>query len=111
MSELQLQKLPLYGGLEDRREHLKNLLKVEQKLDIIIQAILRGSEGQEAALMLISQAILCIMHLKNRFGEKIITVLLARAAEKRIGRTPSVAFLQSIPKCRQDKDSWHGNTA
>jgi hypothetical protein len=96
MSELQLQKLPLYGGLEDRREHLKNLLKVEQKLDIIIQAILRGSEGQEAALMLISQAILCIMHLKNRFGEKIITVLLARAAEKRIGRTLSVAFLQSI---------------
>lgn len=35
-----------------------------------------------AALMLISQAIPCIMHLENRVGEKLITVLIARAAEK-----------------------------
>jgi hypothetical protein len=96
MSELQLQKLPVYGGLEIRWERLKSLLKVGQKLDIIIQAISRGSEGKEAALMLISQAIPCIMHLENRVGEKIIILLLARAAEKRIGRTLSVAFLQSI---------------
>jgi hypothetical protein len=31
--------------------------------------------------MLISQAIPCIMHLENRVGEKIITVLLAMAAD------------------------------
>jgi hypothetical protein len=96
MSELQLPKLPVYGGLEIRRERLKSLLKVGQKLDIIIQAISRGREGKEAALMLISQAIPCIMHLKNCVGEKIIILLLARAAEKRIGRTLSVVFLQSI---------------
>jgi hypothetical protein len=65
-----------------RRNRLKNLLKVEQQLDIITQAISRGQEGKEAALMLISQATPCIMHLENRLGEKLITVLLARAAEK-----------------------------
>jgi hypothetical protein len=81
-SELRLRKLPLFGALEDRRHRLKNLLKVEQQLDIITQAISRGQEGKEAALMLISQAIPCIMHLENRVGEKLITVLLARAAEK-----------------------------
>jgi hypothetical protein len=49
---------------------------------MITQAISRGHEGREAALMLICQAIPCIMHLENRVGEKIITILLARAAEK-----------------------------
>jgi hypothetical protein len=43
---------------------------VEQQLDIIMQAISRGDEGKEAALMLISQAIPCIMHLENRVGER-----------------------------------------
>ncbi len=57
-------------------------MKVEQQLDIITQAISRGQEGKEAALMLISQAIPCIMHLENRVGEKLITVLLAMAADK-----------------------------
>jgi len=78
-TELRLRKLPVYGSLQDRRLHLKAL---EQKLDMISQAISRGEEGKEAALMLISQAIPCIMHLENRVGEKLITVLLARAAEK-----------------------------
>jgi hypothetical protein len=56
-------------------------LKVEQKLKMIIQAINRGGEGKEAALMLISQAIPCIMHLENWVGEKLITVLLAMPAD------------------------------
>jgi hypothetical protein len=47
-----------------------------------MQAISRGQEGKEAALMLISQAIPCIMHLENRVGEKLITVLLAMVADK-----------------------------
>jgi len=59
ISELQLRRLPVYSGFEDRRERLKRLLNVEQQLDIIMQAISRGDEGKEAALMLISQAIPC----------------------------------------------------
>jgi hypothetical protein len=85
--ELRLRKLPLYGNLEERRERLRIILKVEQKLDIITQAISRGEEGREAALMLISQAIPCIMHMENRVGEKLITVLLAMAADKYRQRT------------------------
>jgi hypothetical protein len=38
-------------------------------------------EGKEAMLLLIMQAIPCIMHLKNRVGETIITVLLSLGAE------------------------------
>lgn len=90
----------MYSGFEDRRERLKRLLNVEQQLDIIMQAISRGDEGKEAALMLISQAIPCIMHLENHVVEKFITVLLARAAEKyqsrSNARTLDSRFLESI---------------
>jgi hypothetical protein len=36
---------------------------------------------KETAMILILQAIPCIMHLENRVGEKLITVLLAMGAE------------------------------
>jgi hypothetical protein len=49
-SELWLRKLPLFGSIEERRCHLK-------ELKIISKAISRGEEGEEAALILISQAI------------------------------------------------------
>lgn len=80
-TELMLRRQPLYGSLEDRRFRLKKYLVVEQMLKIISQAILRGAEGK-AALMLIMQAIPCIMHLENRVGEKLITVLLSMGAER-----------------------------
>jgi hypothetical protein len=46
------------------------------------EAIMRTEEGKEAALMLIKQAIPCIMHFENRGGEKIGTVLLSIGANK-----------------------------
>jgi hypothetical protein len=60
---------------------LNTLLKVEQQLDMTMQAISSGKQSKETAIMLISQAILCIMHLKNYVREKLINVLIARAAE------------------------------
>jgi hypothetical protein len=61
-SELRLRKLPLHGTLEERWTRLREFLKVEQQLELIVQAISRGEEGKEAALMLFIQAIPCIMH-------------------------------------------------
>jgi hypothetical protein len=55
---------------------------VEQKLDLIMQAISRGVEGKDAILILIAQAIPCIMHRENQVGEKIIMVLLGMASNK-----------------------------
>jgi hypothetical protein len=80
-TELQLRKLSRQGSLEERRRRLRNFLQVEEKLFLIAQALRRGAEGKEAALMLIMQAIPCIMHLENRVGEKLITVLLAMGSE------------------------------
>jgi hypothetical protein len=85
----------VFGSIEDRRNRSKTLLKVEQRLEIIIQAINRSGEGKEAALILIAQAIPCIMHLENPVGEKLITVLLAIAAE--IYREKKTTQQQLIP--------------
>ncbi len=79
--ELRLRKLSLQGSLEERWQRLKQFLIVEVKLERIQESISRGDEGKETAQMLISQIIPCIMHLENRVGEKLITVLLARASE------------------------------
>ena len=63
---------------------------MEQHLSIIKEAILRSGEDKEAALILIKQAIPCIMHLENRGGEKIITIILSIGAERyQLGRGTS----------------------
>ncbi len=55
---------------------------MEQKINLIGEVVARGKEGTEAAHILLSQAIPCIMHLKNRVGEKPIMVLLTMGAER-----------------------------
>ncbi len=64
------------GALDERKKHLM----VEEQLQCIKDAILCTERGKEAALMLIKQAIPCIMHLENGVGEKIITMLLSIGA-------------------------------
>jgi hypothetical protein len=80
-SELNLRKLQHHVTLEERRQRLMEILHVETKILIISQAICRGEEGKEAALMLIMQAIPCIMHFENCVGEKLITILLAMRSD------------------------------
>ncbi len=70
ISKLRLRRLPVIGSIDERWARLKELHKVEQQLDIISKAISRGEEGKEAALMLLSQAIPCIIHLENRATKK-----------------------------------------
>jgi hypothetical protein len=79
---LRLRKVSLPGSLEDRRQRLKQFLIVEDKLERIQQSIDRSEEGKEAAQVLISQVIPYIMHIENRVGEKLITVLLACGGEQ-----------------------------
>jgi hypothetical protein len=63
---------------------------MEQHLSIIKEAISRSREGKEAVLILIKQAIPCIMHLENRGGEKIITIILSIGAGRyQLGRGSS----------------------
>jgi hypothetical protein len=55
----------------------------------ISEVVARGKEGTEAAHILLSQAIPCIMHLENRVGEKPIMVLLTMGAKGTRGKETS----------------------
>jgi len=79
--ELKLRNMPITGSLEERREALRNQLVFEEKLHLLKLAVERSEHGKAAALMLIEQAIPCIMHLENRVGEKILTMLLSTGAK------------------------------
>ena len=70
------------GGLEEQWQWLKEILLVEEQLDLLHRAIDRSAEGKEAALILIKQAVPCIFHLENRSGEKIIQMILSAGAEE-----------------------------
>jgi hypothetical protein len=54
---------------------------VELQLELIVQAIKRGDEGKDAALILICPAIPCILYMENRVGEKLRTMVLSLGAE------------------------------
>ena len=60
----------------------------------------QGEEGKAAALILISQVIPCIMHLENRVGEKLITVLLSLEAQ--LYQKRNTSGLQLWAKSMQD---------
>jgi len=61
--ELQLRNLSVQGTLEKHRERLKRQLIVEERLQLLLLAIQCSGQGKEAAMMLIMQAIPCILHL------------------------------------------------
>jgi len=63
-------------------------------MDRVMQSISRGEEGKEAALLLISQVIPCIMPLESRVDKKVITVLLSLGAQLyRMGNTRGLLHL------------------
>jgi len=96
-SELRLRHLLVTGTLEERKQRLKKHIMVEEQLQCIKEAILHTEEGKSAALMLIKQAIPCIMHLENRVQEKIITMLLSIGAN-RFQRENRTEYLERYAK-------------
>jgi len=80
--ELLLRKLPITGNLLEQKAQLLPQLKTELRLTGILDVIARTAEGKDAALMLIKQAIICIMHMENHLGENLISMLLSTGAER-----------------------------
>jgi hypothetical protein len=74
--ELLLCNLPTYGNLTEHCNRLLPLVKFEHWLTGILDASIHSAEGIDAALILIKQAIPCIMHMENCVGEMLITMLL-----------------------------------
>ena len=74
-AELILRDLPPLGALSVRREHLHTALKSEKGVRDLLKTF-KHSKRHENALFLLIQAIPCILHMENRVGLKILTMLL-----------------------------------
>jgi hypothetical protein len=99
--ELTLHNMPIKGTLGERRERLRKQLLVEERIIFMQLAVQRREMGREAAMMLIQQAIPCIMHLENRSGEKILTMLLSIRAEMYQKRQVGAALKMYLEQVQQ----------
>ena len=73
--ELKLRGLSLRGRREERRQRLKKVVGNELRFKLLLEELEHGKE-QDGALFLLIQAIPCILHLENRVGIKILTLVL-----------------------------------
>ena len=74
-SELELRKLPNNGNMTSRQERLRSHLILEEKIQNL-KSDLDHCTPKDGALFLIYNAIPCILHMENRVGIKILTMLL-----------------------------------
>ncbi len=73
--ELARRSLPVTGTLSDRQQRLRGHLVDEQRSRDVTQ-MLADSEPKDQAMYLVLQAVVCILHLKNRIGLKSIESIL-----------------------------------
>ena len=74
--ELHIRSLDILGSVEVRRTQLREVCKVEDRLRVIRDALVPDNLTREGMMILLEQAIPCVLHLENRVGEKIVTMLL-----------------------------------
>lgn len=75
--ELKLRGLSVSGNLERRRDRLRESFRKEAAVFEQLEELEHGRQ-RNGALFLLMQAIPCILHMENRVGIKVITMLLIR---------------------------------
>jgi hypothetical protein len=74
--DLLLRGLGVEGSLEERRARLKTSLEMEWLHQEIGDAIAHGNKAKVNALFTLLDTVPCILHMENRCGLKIFTMLL-----------------------------------
>lgn len=74
--DLMLRKLSVTGTFEQRILRLRNRLGQEWIYKSIHKALLYSETGSESSFILMTECVPCILHLENRTGLKLITMML-----------------------------------
>jgi hypothetical protein len=101
--ECLLRKISTFGkSVNDWREALRDCVFVERKIQFLL-SLKEWHDGgrKEVPLMeMIELLIPCILHLENRVGEKIITMILRKGMERYKGQsTHYISKMQRIIQC------------
>lgn len=73
---LELRNLPVTGRLLDRQERLRISMETEYKYRQLRNALHHGRRSEAHAIVKLHETVPCILHMENRAGLKIITMLL-----------------------------------
>jgi hypothetical protein len=74
--DLVLRKLPITGTIEERQQRLRESLIREWTLCHLQASIKHANKRMETCALFLIEAVPCILHLENRVGIKIFTLLL-----------------------------------
>ena len=87
--------------LEERRARLIEEVCIKEDVDRIRQALLRKEKVADIALILVEQAMPCLLHCENRVNEKIFHVLLQHGMLRYgdAGNERRLAFVDSVSAC------------
>ena len=63
-------------NFEGKRQMLKKYLIEEAHIDYVLVALERSRSTKDAALIIVEQAIPCVLHMNMRITEKFVSLLL-----------------------------------
>jgi hypothetical protein len=74
--DLILRKLPFTGTISERQKRLREALVQEWTLKYLLSSLKHMGKRMDTCALLLIEAVPCILHLENRVGIKIFTMLL-----------------------------------
>jgi hypothetical protein len=102
--ECVLRKIPTHGkSVEEWREALRSCVFVERRIQCLLSLKEWKDSGKDEIplLTIIELLIPCILHLENRVGEKIITMILRKGMEEYQGPTSQyLSEMEHIMQCK-----------
>jgi hypothetical protein len=98
-NDLDVRGLDITGTLEERSNRLRDHMISEYSLRQIKKGLEHGEKLKKGAVFMILDAIPCILHMENRMGLKILTLLFTEGlANSQDGMYPNI---QGEKKCRE----------
>ncbi len=103
--ECVLRRIPTHGkSVEEWREALRSCVFVEHRIQCLQSLKEWNDSGKDeiSLLTIIELLIPCILHLENRVGEKIITMILRKGMEEYQGPTSQyLSEMEHIMQCKE----------
>ncbi len=103
--ECKIRNIPIMGSnVLEWRDALRTCALLERRLNLLVQLKNWYEEGNESIPLIqyIELLIPCILHLENRVGEKIVTMIIRKGLD--ICRISSTTYLQNLEAIFQKSD-------
>lgn len=99
-SDLLIRQLPVNGPLIERQERLRESLVMEYKYRQLRDAVAHGRKSEAHAIVKLHETVPCILHMENRIGLKILTMLLIEGLQNALRGTTFAGYATENQRMR-----------